>query len=247
MNRKEQLRRLLSKVNGLVDAMRYSISSARPEDVWKYSSYKAFMSTYNDVAKEAAHLLPVGTHIYAFDLNKVPSHLDTIAVQQKGYFDHTHSNALVLKSTLEDEIGYPGDETDSLPVFIQSNLRKAVYVKPERELEIQNSIETLLLGRGMAKGREYDRETGRVKTSGKECIPDFIFPDLKLCLEVKLIASAERRGATVDEINADIRMYSKRYERQIYVVYDLGVIRDEAEFKRDLEDTSGVTVLIVKH
>jgi hypothetical protein len=37
------------------------------------------------------------------------------------------------------------------------------------------------------------------------------------------------------------------YERQIYVVYDLAVIRDEAEFKKDIENVAGVAVIIVKH
>jgi hypothetical protein len=51
----------------------------------------------------------------------------------------------------------------------------------------------------------------------------------------------------VDEINADIRAFATQYERQLYIVYDLGVIRDEAEFKRDLEDAPSVSVLIIKH
>jgi hypothetical protein len=51
----------------------------------------------------------------------------------------------------------------------------------------------------------------------------------------------------VDEINADIRAYGSRYERQLYVVYDIGTIRDEGEFKRDLEAASGVAVIVVKH
>jgi hypothetical protein len=247
MERKEQLRRLLSKVNALIEAMRYSIDSARPGDVWRYSSYKTFIGSYNNLAGEAMPFLPEGTRINMFDLNKVPGAGDTVGIQQKSYFDQAHSSVLLLKSMLEGEIGYAEDEAHKLATFIQGNLRKAVYGTPAREVEIQNGIETLLVGRGMVKGLNYDRETGRVKTSGKECIPDFVFPDLKLCLEVKLITTAEKLKATVDEMNADIRMYSKHYERQIYVVYDLGVIRDEAEFKHDLENAPGVSVLIVKH
>jgi hypothetical protein len=86
-----------------------------------------------------------------------------------------------------------------------------------------------------------------VKTSGKESVPDFIFPHLKLCLEVKLSKSSDKLRAIVDEINADIRAYGTLYERQLYVVYDLGTIRDEAEFKRHLETVPGVSVIIVKH
>jgi hypothetical protein len=238
---------VLSKVNALVEAMRYSVASAQPDDVWKYSSYKTFMTLYNDVAKEAAKLLRAESQIGVYKLENVPGPTSTILIQQKSLFDDVHGNSLLLKSTLEGEIGYAEDETHKLTSFLQGNLRKAVYGTPEKEIEIQNSIETLVVGRGMTKGVNYDRETGRVRASGKESIPDFVFPDLKLCLEVKLIKIAEKLKATVDEINADIRTYSKLYERQIYVVYDLGVIRDEAESKRGLEDATGVTVLIVKH
>jgi hypothetical protein len=118
---------------------------------------------------------------------------------------------------------------------------------PEREAEIQNAVETLIVGRGMAKGMDYDRETGRVKTSGKESIPDFIFPNLKLCLEVKLVKSTEKLKAVVDEMNADIRAYSTRYDRQLYIAYDVGIIRDETEFKSGLENAPGVSVLVIKH
>ena len=114
-------------------------------------------------------------------------------------------------------------------------------------MEVQNGIESLIVGRGMAKGTDYDRETGRVKMSGKESVPDFIFSNLKLCLEVKLSKSADKLKAMIDEINADIRTYSTVYDRQLYVIYDLGTIRDEEEFKRDLEDTPGVSVIVVKH
>jgi hypothetical protein len=64
---------------------------------------------------------------------------------------------------------------------------------------------------------------------------------------VKLSKSADKLKAIVDEINADVRAYGTQYERQLYVVYDLGMIRDEAEFKRDLEDAPWVSVLVVKH
>jgi hypothetical protein len=158
-----------------------------------------------------------------------------------------YSNVAILKSLLEGAIGYAEDETQNLKDFIQANLRRAIFAVPDKELEVQNGIESLLVGRGMAKGTNYDRETGRVKTSGKESVPDFIFPPLKLCLEVKLSKSADKLREIVDEVNADIRAYGTRYERQLYIVYDLGFIRDEAEFKRGLEDAPGVSVLVVKH
>jgi hypothetical protein len=48
-------------------------------------------------------------------------------------------------------------------------------------------------------------------------------------------------------MNADIRAFGTSYDRQLYVVYDVGTIRDAEEFKRDLESAPGVTVIIVKH
>ena len=69
---------------------------------------------------------------------------------------------------------------------------------------------------------------------------------MNLCLEVKLSKSTDKIKSMVDEINADIRAYSKKYERQTYVIYDLGTIRDEAEFKRDLEAAPGVSVVVVE-
>ena len=36
--------------------------------------------------------------------------------------------------------------------------------------------------------------------------------------------------------------------RQLYIVYDLGVIRDELEFRRDIENAGdAIKVVIVKH
>jgi hypothetical protein len=166
---------------------------------------------------------------------------------KKELYDHALANVAMLRSLLENKIGFAEDETHNLTDFIQANLRRAVFALPTKEAEIQNSIESLIVGRGLAKGIDYDRETGRVKTSGKESVPDFIFSNLRLCLEVKLSKSKEDLRSIVDEINADVRCYGTVYERQLYVVYDLSSIRDEAEFKKDIESTPGVAVVIVKH
>ena len=216
-------------------------------NVGRYSSYKTFMRKYNDLVKQAAPLLPNTTMLDQFDIDKIRGSADYTWIQQKEFFDVAYANAALLKSLLEGAIGYAEDETNNLRDFIQSNLRRALFTTPDKEVEVQNGIEALIVGRGMAKGTDYDRETGRVKQSGKESVPDFIFPNLRLCLEVKLSKSADKLRAIVDEINADIRAYGKLYERQLYIVYDLGTIRDDAEFKRDLEDAPGVSVLVVKH
>jgi hypothetical protein len=249
MIRKDQLKQLLSNTAALLEAMRYSTTTASGEaaNIGRYGSYKTFLRKYNDLAKQAAPLLANTTMLDQFVVDKVKESGGTTWPEQKEYFDMAYSNAALLKSLLEGAIGYAEDETHNLRDFIQVNLRKAIFTVPEKEVEVQNGIEALFVGRGMAKGTDYDRETGRVKTSGKESIPDFIISRIKLCLEVKLSKSVEKLRSIVDEINADIRAFATQYERQIYIVYDLGVIRDEAEFKRDLEDAPGVSVLIIKH
>ncbi len=139
------------------------------------------------------------------------------------------------------------DEITNLRNFFQASLRKVVFRSPEKEIDVQDAIEQLLIGRGLAKGVDYDRETGRVKVSIKEVVPDFIFPRLGLALEVKLSKDKERSRAIVDEINADIQAYSKKYPFLLFVIYDLGTIRDEVEFKQNLEVADDIFVTIVKH
>jgi very-short-patch-repair endonuclease len=95
-----------------------------------------------------------------------------------------YSNTARLRALLEGALGYAEDETHNLTDFIEANLRKAIFTPPDREVDVQNAVEALLVGRNMLKGTDYDRETGLVKASGKESVPDFIFPRLKLCIEV---------------------------------------------------------------
>lgn len=62
--------------------------------------------------------------------------------------------------------------------FLQANLWRGVIERPERERDVQNVVEQLLIGRGLEKGIDYDREVGRVKVSSKEVVPDFVLPQL---------------------------------------------------------------------
>ena len=131
-------------------------------------------------------------------------------------------------------------------IILKSRLRAVIFEKPQREVEVQNAIESLLLGRGLSKGSDYDRETGKFEFSGKEYIPDFIIPKLQLCIEVKLLRDG-RKSKVIEEISADITAYAKQYERQLFVVYDLGVIQNEEEFRRDIVNAGNVKLIIVKH
>jgi hypothetical protein len=50
----------------------------------------------------------------------------------------------------------------------------------------------------------------------------------------------------IEEINSDIIGYAGRYDRCLFVIYDLGFIRDTAQFSGDIEANPNVHVLIVK-
>ena len=156
-------------------------------------------------------------------------------------------NARFLLSYLESEDEFVEDEYENFTDFLKSRLRTGVFQKPEEEVESQNAVEMLLIGQGKTKGIDYDRETGKFEFSGKEYIPDFILPKLNLCVEIKLLKEG-RKSAIIDQINADIVAYSSKYERILFVVYDLGVIRDEVEFRRDIENVGeNIKVLVIKH
>ena len=122
-----------------------------------------------------------------------------------------------------------------------------MFAEPARERDVQDAVEQLLIGRGLQKGTDYDREVGRVKVSAKEAVPDFVIMALGLSIEVKLTTSVPRVKEVVDEINADIAAYSLKYRTLLFLAYDLGFIRDEYEFRHDLERSGHVSVVVIKH
>ena len=99
----------------------------------------------------------------------------------------------------------------------------------------------------MQKGLAYDRETGRVKHAGKESIPDFVFRNEQMVLEVKFCNRQGKLAEIIDEMNADIGAYSTVYERVWFLVYDMGFIRDEDEIVQGLQQSEHVKCVVVKH
>lgn len=243
---RDKLREYLLAAQALLDSMEATRRSDS-ENIWKYAAFRTFMRKYNQLANAVSQVTPIETIIDLYNIDAVPGSHDTTAIHQKEFFDSVHANLSILKSFIENKIGLKADRIQGLSDFFQVNLRKAIFSLPEREVEVQNAIEQLLIGRGLEKGIDYDRETGRVKVSIKEVVPDFILPKLGLAIEVKLSKDRGKSKAIVDEINADIMAYGKDYSSILFVVYDLGTIRDELEFKRDLEKTDVVAVIIVKH
>lgn len=237
---------LISQVQALRDTIQSTLNNSIAQEHSRYVSFKSYAITYNDLAERARQVLKISTVFYTFNTRDMKSYMDTLWGYQKQVMEQVLLCTKLLLSALEGSVDFVNDEFDNIGNFIQTHLRAAIYQQPEKETEVQNTIENLLIGRGLAKGADYDRESGKFEFSGKEYIPDFIIPKMNLCIEVKLLKEG-RRSKMVEEISADITAYKKQYERILFIVYDLGVIRDEVEFKRDIEMTDGVKVVVVKH
>lgn len=221
--------------------------TSRADDIWLHSSFKTFMRKYNELVQRVQGVMRLDAPVDLYDLEKVPTAFDSVTIQQRIFFDEVYTNLLILRSFIEANGGLSQVEAENILNFLKANLRKAVYSEPEQERDVQNAIESLLVGKGMQKGLDYDRETGRVKHAGKESVPDFLFRNESMVLEVKLCNRSGKLPAIIDEMNADIVAYSTVYERVWFLVYDMGFIRDEDELIRGLEQAEHVKCAIVKH
>ena len=243
---RQRLIPLLTAGQALRSSMEASLR-ADTDNVWKYAAFRQYARKFSELAQAVANAGFMNPLVKIYDADKMSGPLDTIALQQKEIFETIHANLSILIATLEVALDTTKTRIQGLRDFLASSVRRAVLRAPEREADIQDVVEQLFIGRGMQRGSDYDRETGRVKVSIKEVVPDFILPKLGLALEVKLTKHEQRAKEVVDEINADIRAYSQRYQAILFLVYDLGTIRDETEFRQGLEQVGSVEVLVVKH
>jgi hypothetical protein len=246
MSTEQQLREILEHAKALRDSMQF-IYQSDEGNIWRYGSFSTYMRKYNEIVARANKVVNLEGLVDYYKLDKIPSVYDTIAIQQKAYFDAAHANLSLLISFLNNKLNIRNDQIQDLRNFFQCSLRKATLKEPNQESDVQDTIEQLLIGKGLVRGLDYDRETGRVKVSIKEVIPDFIFPKLDLALEVKFTNSSTKAKAIVDQINADIQAYGKAYSNIMFIIYDLGTIRDEDEFKNDIDNKLNTSVVIVKH
>jgi hypothetical protein len=125
----------------------------------------------------------------------------------------------------------------------EHKLRKVIRKPPAREREIQDAFEGLLIGADL----DFSRETESIEYSSKTYVPDFTISRLDLAVEIKLSARQEREKEIIPEINDDILAYKQKYRNMLFVVYDLGFIRDVEKFGNHFEENEGVVVRIVKH
>lgn len=215
----------------------------------KYASCVDFIRRYQHLANQSKKYLKGYAMMTNYNIDKLPNPYDLIPMQQCELFQSALTSLRVLIAALENSSDYNDNEFNNLLNKIESKLRSLMIDKPEKEKEVQDNVERLFISNSMNKGIEYDRETGKFNFSGREYIPDFILPKFNCCVEIKLIKEKKHLKKMIEEINADITAYSKKYEKLLFIVYDLGCIRDIDEFKRDIElsKEKEIKVIIIKH
>jgi hypothetical protein len=127
--------------------------------------------------------------------------------------------------------------------IVENSLRRAIRNLPLKEKEIQDALETLFIGAGL----EFTREKEHIIYSTKTYIPDFTFNKIETLVEVKFCTDASKEKELISEINDDILAYKTKYPNLIFVVYDIGIIRDQDQFKKAFEKQNSIIAKIIKH
>jgi len=127
--------------------------------------------------------------------------------------------------------------------LIENKLRKLIREVPNREKNVQDAFENLLISTDIL----YERENPSIEYSSKKYIPDFSFNQLDLIVEIKLCTETTTEKSLISQINDDILAYQTKFGNLIFLIYDIGQIRDISKFSHSFENTDKVIIKIVKH
>ncbi len=214
-------------------------------DFFPYSTYPIYVLQYNDYLEHVYKLFGAEAQ-ELFPPYSLGKHADPSATQ--GHYWKMHLDMAVVRLStlaayLQSKIPTIQKEIDAMIDFIKANLRPSIFQAPNNEREVQNVVEVMLRSRGY----DFRREKVRIPYSSKLYIPDFTFEVLSLALEMKFCDSKDRVKVMIDEMNGDISPYQTHYKNIIFAIYDMGFIRDVAEFKGSIERNLNVYVVVVKN
>jgi len=122
----------------------------------------------------------------------------------------------------------------------EKKLRKLIRERPQKEKEVQDKYEDLLI----ANDINFSREFPHIEYSSKQYIPDFSIEKLDLAIEIKLCKKDEK--LLIAQINDDILAYKTKFRNLIFLIYDIGQIRDVDKFKGSIEIHDDVIVQVIK-
>ena len=167
-------------------------------------------------------------------------------IQAKGVLNAAidHLNDSEIDEVYEGKNSGPeSSEIIKIINIVEDKLRKIIREDPKREKEIQDSFENLLI----LSSIEYKREFPAISYSSKNYIPDFSIDKLDLVIEIKFCNSDTREKELISEINDDILAYGTKYGNLLFVIYDMGKIRDIDKFKESIEKNINIIVKVIKH
>lgn len=246
----EAMQAIYKRAVAMKTAMEATLNATTP-DTAKWGAALSYASSYNNLAKAYHHygeisepsprLLKIYDQKKLHSINGLDWHL------LKKIFDTVYMDVLTLNELLAEYATIDISEFLEIEDFVKMNLRRAIFEKPTKEVQVQDTVEILLAGRGLKKPVDYDRETGRVKISGKENVPDFILKASKTALEIKLLRDKKSKSEIIEQMKSDIIGYRPDHKQILFVVYDLGGIQDENEFVSGFVENPGVRVALVKH
>ena len=228
---------------GANEALQRPPSASHP--LYGYGGYAAYISEYNRLVplviqlcgKEAEQLFqPV-------DLGKQRNPADAPAIMWQTYLELASARLNSMASYLQSRVLPADQRLQSINDLVNANLRPAIFKPPTQEREVQNALEVIFNVRAF----EFQREKVSIQYSSKTFVPDFTFDSLDLAVEAKLCKNKSKEKTLIDEINADILAYQTRYRHALFVIYDLGFIRDVQLFRSGIEGNQDVHVLVVKH
>jgi len=170
-----------------------------------------------------------------YGMSVVPTAIDCIE-QAIGVYEVRQSEPGLIER--------PGRESLDFEAAIERALRPTFREgPPTSERNVQDAIENIL----NALGVEFEREREVAPVGAKFAKPDFVVGSLDLAIEVKLAKKGHGPAAVQEEINADISAYRTKWRHLLFVVYDLGVIKDPYNFRLANLRLFGVGLVVVKH
>jgi len=125
---------------------------------------------------------------------------------------------------------------------IKKSFRKIVKKQPSSENDIQDDLECFL----DVKEYSFKREKESVGFSEKSFKPDFTNDELKAAIEVKFIDDKSKISRIIEEMSADMRPYSRRWKKILFLIYDVGGnLSDVDKFSKDFEKDARPTIRCV--
>jgi len=148
-----------------------------------------------------------------------------------------------IKDVYKNKIEVESNATIKLLNIINNKFRKFFRNEPNDEKEVQNEFEKLLTAADFI----FTREKEHIIYSSKTYIPDFILSDLNMAIELKICNRPSREKEIISEINDDILAYNTKYKNSLFIIYDIGQIRDIELFKSSFTTHENVFIIVVKH